>query len=930
MATEKYENLPGVKVTYNDGNLFSNNQKLSANTKSMLIIGSAIDGPVNEPISVRNLGVKETDKLFGGMFSKMRNEQGEIVNTPIKANLVRNMYEAINAGNEDVRLLRVGGTYAKTRLTADNIETQVNDVLGSAKGNESFVVALALGPDQNLTEIVKVEEVDADGGTTLMNIDPDSPQNVIDEIVDNDISFLGDKFSAGNDVKVSFKYMTKSFSSIPRLVNGIDDLTDPAFNMVRDASATTVYRYVSGDATRGKSNWSNDASRHLISVNITNRTTGETTFLNSFLADDGLYLFRVGAPRDGVDPLTDIMSEEDFQTGGIYFTSHYHNLANQGLYEKIIDQNVDIQCSYTYYTPIISQASVTEMITGYDYSFNLRFLPKPEEFSLYYKTSAFDTVKVTLPASAYTIDVANQRVTVKEGAVKVGYLIFAQYTQSRGGNQPSPYIEVLGKFPGSLYGGLKNPQDASSIKGVKISVAAVMDSNGVEIRERIITIIKPDEKKLTHRDNQLVYQTASLPSIKTLRQFANYVNSDPNNNVVTIVVPNEFGDVDVRGLIPEPAKFLGQITPGLIFEENDQYPWLGTDGIFDTTKMSDMMAMYDLLGGTYEIVDDTIVEATQGVYSSLENYIVDQIVLCDVYANTRIDPENTAKNFATQLAQHCATVTAKTWETIGFIGMAPIGSTKLADIQNYVMLVSGKLITIENNKYHQAGIRTDFLNEHYMYDELTYEYQLDEEGQRVDIGSYISVVFGPEVGLMHEKLGAYVTSGVATYAAMVSTLDPEISTTNKQVGVAQGVRYNLSESQHNILVGSRYVTLQQKPGIDQVTRVYVKDGITAALPTSDYTRLSTMRIIHSVVQIIRTKADPYIGLPNGLAQRNALSTEIQSALDQLKELNVIQKFKFTIYSSVQDKVLGNAYITLEVVPQFETRKFYTSVVLRAS
>jgi hypothetical protein len=110
----------------------------------------------------------------------------------------------------------------------------------------------------------------------------------------------------------------------------------------------------------------------------------------------------------------------------------------------------------------------------------------------------------------------------------------------------------------------------------------------------------------------------------------------------------------------------------------------------------------------------------------------------------------------------------------------------------------------------------------------------------------------------------------------------------------------------------------------------VKDGVTGALATSDYTRLSTVRITHTAVQIVRQAADPFIGQPNGLAQRNSLSAEIQASLDRLKELGVLQRFTFTIYSSIQDAVLGNAFITLELVPQFETRKFLTSVVLKAS
>src|SRR5690606_11861161 len=125
----------------------------------------------------------------------------------------------------------------------------------------------------------------------------------------------------------------------------------------------------------------------------------------------------------------------------------------------------------------------------------------------------------------------------------------------------------------------------------------------------------------------------------------------------------------------------------------DRFPWLGTNGFFNSDSLKEMKELYDVLGGKYQLVEGTVDEfelVEQGVYSKLENYAVDVIWLAEAHANTAIgvvaedgsiviDP---TKNFATQLAQHCAMVTAKTWETISVIGVAPSPLTGLRDIQS--------------------------------------------------------------------------------------------------------------------------------------------------------------------------------------------------------------------------------------------------------
>lgn len=916
---EKYENLPGVKVTYEDGNLFSGNSRLQASTQRMLIIGSGVDGPVGVPFSVREQGVKAAEKLFGGMIDRR-------TKMPNRGSLVRSMYEAIRAGNDDIVLLRVDGGYARTEMKAKDVARSTEQFLGEATGNTAFGLPVAVPAGGKFVAVTKVEEVDKNGNATNMAV------NLVMDYTDvaagsEKVYFFANKFRPGNTVRVTFDYETRNYTLVPAsTTGGVPDYSDPDYTLNRD---TQINRYFYSS----RKNWSDKLeSGHIPVVVVKDNATGNVHTISS-TTPSGDYIYRVGKGQVA-NPLTDAMSAQDYKDGGIFFTSAYDAEVAKGTYPDI-NGNVTVTVEYAWYSSLPNQGTADGVAPGQSAEYKLNYTPTSNGFEVYFVQNG---IRVELvEGTDYGLSLTEGTVTVNAGAAPAGVQLFASYKTSAS-TVADPVLVVEGKYAGSLYGTLEDRFDKASMRGVMVKV--LPDPSDVTGFEKIIKIVKPDEKRLTYKDTLLEYRTAELTRIKTLRQFVNFVNNDPMNNVVTLSCKAEFGDVPVQGLlvtglvsttdndlskrVENGFVCLGEVSPGVVKEDltadpnsEARFPWLGRDGLFDVNHEQDMQKYFEKLGGKYEMNEKAeLVLVEQGIYHKLENYVTDVIVLTDVYANTPIDRLVPEKNFATQLAQFCAVVTAKTWETIGVIGVAPAPNSDLLSVQAYI------------NELTQAG-----MNEHYMYNEATLEYVLNEDGDRIDIGRYVQVVFGPEIGMTNEKIGNYVASGAASYAGLITTLSAEVATTNRVMDVIKGLRYDLSEAMHNQLVGGRYVTFQEKVfgnGSDRRSAFVVKDGVTAALATSDYSRLSTLRIVHSSVQLVRQKADPFIGLPNGLAQRNALSAEIQAGLDRLKELGVLQRFKFVIYSSVQDRVLGNAFITLELVPQFETRKFNTSVVLKAA
>jgi hypothetical protein len=944
---DKYPNLPGVKVEYEDGNLFSNQQNLQATTQSVLIIGTAIDGPVGEPVSVQAIGgPKAAEKLFGGMLKKEEIETGEVdpntgekikktVKVPHKGTLIRKMYEVLRAGNEDVRLLRISGRRAKTELHAQDIATELTQFLGLSKGNVAFSKALNLETDAriNSNAIEYIRELKADDSTILREYTGSSINNVILNLDttpgSETIHFAADKFRPGNKLEVKINYSKRNYHEVMR--------SDADGVLTQDPTQTNYFSSAHGF-------WSdNVAAGHTINVYVNGISIPQVNA-------NGQYLWRPGKGDPAVtDELTQDYTAKEYEQGGIRFTSAYQQEVINGVYPALTS-SVTVVADYFYYDEVMMNTVQTYDVPGTDTTYELNYVPQPDAFRVYYELngSQYDLQPkdASNPNGHYTMifpaagSKEKAKVIISAGATPVGVKLYALYKTNEA-SVDNPMLIVEGKYPGSLYGGIKNVYDPNTLYGVQVEVREDITPEDPSGKEKIIAFIKPEDKRTSNRDYALEYRTRELRGIRTLREFANYVNNDPRNNVVQLSVPDGAGDIPVQGLLPtDRPVFLGEWKNPATGEyellkddtkpvnDPDHYPWLGTDGFFDVTSLKSMKELYEELGGVYELVPGTLDEyelVKQGIYNKLENYAVDIIIMAEAYANTPIGREvkneqtgeieiveDPTRNFATQLAQHCAIVTAKTWETIGVISVAPVKNATLLDIQAYI-----------------DELTAPGMNEHYMYNEATGELILNDDGEPMDIGRYVNVVFGPEVGLANDKIGTYVTDGAPVYAGLISTLNPEVSTTNQPVPV-QGLRYHLSEAQHNQLAGARYVTFEEKINLNGTRRVVVKDGVTAALPTSDYQRLSTVRIVHATVQLVRRKADPFIGMPNGLAQRNSLATEIQAGLDRLKELGVLQDFRFSIFTSAKERVMGNAFITLELVPQFETRKIFASVSLRAS
>ena len=246
-------------------------------------------------------------------------------------------------------------------------------------------------------------------------------------------------------------------------------------------------------------------------------------------------------------------------------------------------------------------------------------------------------------------------------------------------------------------------------------------------------------------------------------------------------------------------------------------------------------------------------------------------------------------NVGLLLAEYAEKVSTEVGETIVFMGVKPPTSVDLAGIKEHV----------------SALVKRDNA-----------------------VSPYLQVVAGPQVGVsLPGNLRMQWVSGVTQYAALVSGLSPQNAPTNQLLPGAAALRYNLSLRQLNDLTGNKYVTFHVKNG-----QIRVVDGVTTApdlfvgqdIVKSDFTRLSTLRIVNFMVREIRNACDAYIGSPNEFANYNAMNTSIKGVIDMAIDRGIIQDARYSIKLG---KTLDSSDIELTILPQFELRTINVTVGL---
>lgn len=264
---------------------------------------------------------------------------------------------------------------------------------------------------------------------------------------------------------------------------------------------------------------------------------------------------------------------------------------------------------------------------------------------------------------------------------------------------------------------------------------------------------------------------------------------------------------------------------------------------------------------------------------------------------------NVTNNMLLKVAQKCKDITDRSHPVFAVMGIKP-----------YIGLTTAAVESIT-----AANIATHLATANLASREIT---------QLNTIGPYVSVVSGelnlagyPQHPTDRSKSGIYgYANGAATYAGYISQLNSWTATTGKSIFNVTGVRYNPTRTQQDTLVSKGVV-----PVALDYNRVPVwVDGVTFGKSTSDFTRLSTLRICFDATTAVRQVSQQFIGEAATLHNRNALETGINSMLRGMQQLGAITDSDFVVtYLPRENK----AIVDLVLRPVFELRNIEIAVAV---
>ena len=869
--TNLYPNLPGHLVEFKDGGLqLTIDKEAPANAKSLLILGTATDGPINEPVKIDDTTVSQ---LFGSDVDKNGYPNG--------ATLTKYAKQAFKNGFYDVRCMRITGTQASTEKTFIHKETYngeprqtvVSSMLTGSSVTASISGATIYNPqvlnivpsfNSNLVTLTPSQLITTSASSiTIDNLAPGAKL---------DVKFNGQTLdSVINKETVDVDSTNVSASSVGTVIN-ISEGT-----LSSDASIKT---FAAANDAVGYIEFVDTSSDTVVDINTAIGSNSMTSSPTGFTISDNKINCVINTQYNGYNTSFELTNSVD-----VAAINEVISLLQPGYKARFV-----LEYKYAYNDSSLSSSATLESTEDFEVS-----------------VPGIITIK-SIRYNNETIDVND--FTIEDEKIKYKNSSICKFWVPHKIEITCDVIDTINTeqafWFNSIYAGEVYNDSTITISQLKDKDGNIIYHDDAKtIPELMFLFTKPEDKRYSEADKPFFLTSVDCPTVGRLKEA---LNNYALNNVFEInCTDDDMLTVDIHpgAIIDGEYNIDGTNTAIEEFATSVEYQLTGGNNGINPTNDE----MYKALSG--ERNSDGFL-TKQGAYQILENYHVDYIYPAGIYADSS-QTVNPHSSFHHELALLCAVLTYRTKMTHGFIDVKPNSNTTLVGIQNYV----DKLVQYNNN--------------HYMVDNdgniIT-----DSEGKKMDIGWYTSIVVGPEPVMSSDTLGTYYGSPAIAYAALNSTLKPESAPTNKALPGVKGMKYKFSNKQMNGLVGNRMVVFKLKgEGTSTASSTpYVVDGCTAGNEDCDYRRIATVKVVTDVVDQIREVADPFLGEPNTVEQRNALSALISKRLSYMLTNGEIQYYAFDINATLEQVLLGECTISLTLVVPQELRKITTVVALRAT
>ena len=163
-------------------------------------------------------------------------------------------------------------------------------------------------------------------------------------------------------------------------------------------------------------------------------------------------------------------------------------------------------------------------------------------------------------------------------------------------------------------------------------------------------------------------------------------------------------------------------------------------------------------------------------------------------------------------------------------------------------------------------------------------------------------------------------NGATTFAAAISRMASFTSPINKTAYNVASISYNPTRSQQTTLadLGVNFIALN----FNRIPTFV--EGLTMAASTSDYTRISTFRIVTEAATLVRQVCQKFIGEASTLQTRNSMETAITSALRGMQQMGAVLDSDFTVSYYPAD---NKAFVDLVITPAFELKSIEVQVAI---
>lgn len=163
-------------------------------------------------------------------------------------------------------------------------------------------------------------------------------------------------------------------------------------------------------------------------------------------------------------------------------------------------------------------------------------------------------------------------------------------------------------------------------------------------------------------------------------------------------------------------------------------------------------------------------------------------------------------------------------------------------------------------------------------------------------------------------------NGACAMAASLSKLAAYSSVTAKPLFNVQSMRYAPTRTQQEALANK---------GVNCVVLNFNKiavfgDGLTFATAASDYSRLSTKRVVDEAANVVRQSCQKFVGEPSTIQMRTSMETAISSALRGMQLLGALLASDFNV-TYIPD--LNKAIVDLVITPAFELKSIEVQIAV---